>query len=153
MCITRHAGSRLQAPFYLHGVLAGSAGNSPGGRGWVLGACGMCLPSVTLSLGHLWWFFMQPSSCFRVLKISHCMKLFPAFSLQTHLVSGIQVPLENSCFISLDMNNLHQSLLWLAGIWNLARISLCCFSACWQTEYACVYEEHRVLMWNDQLFF
>lgn len=55
--------------------------------------------------------------------------LFPAFSLQTHLVSGIQVPLQNSCFISLDMNNLHQSLLWLVRVWNLARLSLCCFSA------------------------
>lgn len=120
MGITRHAGSRLQTPFYLRGEPATSAGVRPDGAGgcWEpVGCLSLLLPFWDPLPGSpLVVFYAAKLLLWGVTDFTLHQTLFPAFSLQTHLVSGIQVPLENSCFISLDMNNLLQSLLWLAGI-------------------------------------
>lgn len=70
--------SRLQTLFYLHEVPARSAGITPetGGGHWEpVGCVSFVLPFWDPLPGHLWWCFMQPSSCFGVLEISCCMKL------------------------------------------------------------------------------
>lgn len=100
--------------FYLHGEPARSAGISADGGG----GCWEPVGCVSL-LGPSPWVTSESLNAAKQLLWGitdfTLHETFSSFSLQIHLVSGDQVPLENS-FISLDMNNLHQSLLWLAWI-------------------------------------
>lgn len=105
MCITRHAGSRLQTPF-------------------------ICIsPDGEVAVGSLWdvspFWNLLPGSPLRVFDaakqllwgitdftLHQTVFVHPACRLTLSVIPNF---LWKSCFISLDMNNQHQSLLWLLG--------------------------------------